>query len=503
MEAPKASLSVVIPVYNKAPFLRRCLDSIVAQTDKNAQVIVIDDGSTDGSGDICDEYKKFGFEVYHTHNNGVSAARNKGIRHSKCEWITFLDADDDLQPEAFDIMRRIGAKDVADIVQFGHFRDSAIYGRIEKCWPKGHYEFDEVKKYWVYVWNKIYRAKVIKPIKFIKGLQFGEDEMFNIEALLATGGLYHAPQSLINHHFDDKESLCRKDHLPKEKLDGLIYALEKKKKQLKDGGSPIKYIGWIQTVIDRHIESPTFINRGYIKRKPTGNFDVVYMLKDSPVNEELRYSLRSVEENWQYRNVVFCGGCPNDIRPDKYLARKQVEPTKWECVRNNMRMVCESSEVTDDFWLFNDDFFIMQPIPESMKPQYNGDLYRHIVKVEDRHGETSTEWTRQLRHLCRTLAKAGCGSKNYAVHKPILINKYQMLEVLDAFPDEPMLRALYGNFWNIDGENKHDMKVLVKDWPIEKFGGWEFISTQDDSFEEGIVGDYIRAIFNEKSRFEV
>lgn len=499
----KATLSVIIPVYNKAQFLRRCLDSIVAQTDKDAQVIVIDDGSTDGSGEICDEYKKFGFEVYHTRNNGVSSARNKGIRHAKGEWITFLDADDDLQPEAFDIMKRIGAKNVADIVQFGHFRDSAIYGRIEKCWPKGYYRFDETKKYWVYVWNKIYRASLIKKIRFIKGLQFGEDELFNVEALIKAGSLYHAPQSLINHHFDDLESLCRKNGLPKEKLDGLIEALKKKRRELKDADAPFEHIYWIQTVINGHLHSPTFIKRGYKVRKPSGRYDVVYMLKESAVNEELRYSLRSVEKNWKYRNVVFCGGCPDGITPDKYIARKQTEPTKWERVRASMRAVCENEEITEDFWLFNDDFFIMQPIPETMKPQYNGDLYRHIVKVEDKHGENSTEWTRQLRHLCRTLSKAGCGTKNYAVHKPILINRYRMLEVLDMFPDEPMLRALYGNYWNIGGVDKHDMKVLLKDYPETKFGGWEFLSTQDDSFEEGIVGEYIRRMFNDKSRFEV
>lgn len=112
------------------------------------------------------------------------------------------------------------------------------------------------------------------------------------------------------------------------------------------------------------------------------------------------------------------------------------------------------------------------------------------------------DWTIRLRHLCETLERAGKGTKNYAVHKPILIDKAKALEVLDKFPDEPMFRALYGNYWDIGGVSNHDMKVLLKDYPVDKFKDWEFLSTQDDSFRDGTVGKYIRRMFNEKSRYE-
>ncbi|MBR3207719.1 MAG: glycosyltransferase family 2 protein, partial [Bacillus sp. (in: Bacteria)] len=113
-------MSAIIPVYNKAPFLRRCLNSIVKQTDSDAQVIIIDDGSTDDSGAICDEYKKFGFEVHHTKNRGVSEARNLGIKYAKSEWLTFMDADDSFEPRAFEIMKRFGDRNINNIIQFGH-----------------------------------------------------------------------------------------------------------------------------------------------------------------------------------------------------------------------------------------------------------------------------------------------------------------------------------------------------------------------------------------------
>lgn len=493
-------ISVIVPVYNKAPFLRRCLDSIVNQTDKSAQVIIIDDGSTDGSSKICDEYKKYGFEIHHTKNHGVSEARNLGIKYAKGDYITFMDADDSYEPEAFDVMTRIAVKNVNNIVQFGHYRH--LIGRSEpvvRNWGKGTYHYMQVKRNWVGVWSKMYKAEFVKPIKFIKGMQFGEDEMFNIECLLKNGNLYQAPQNLMHHYFDDTESLCRKDNLPNDKLEGLISALEKKKRTLSDP----EQIAWLDKIIERHYNSQTFKNRNCGRKHiGTGKYDIVYFLKDTEINEELRYSLRSVEQNLKYRNVVFYGGCPKGLLPDMYFRRVQTEPSKWERVRGSLRAACLNNELTEDFWLFNDDFFIMKPMSEDMPPQFNGELHDHIRKIEKNHNR-ETEWTRRLKHLCSTLECAGRGTLNYAVHKPILINRKRALEVLDKFPDEPMFRGLYGNYWCIGGESKHDMKCRRKDFPVEHFQDWEFLSTQDDSFASGIVGEYLKNKFNTKSRFEI
>ena len=89
-------ISVIVPVYNVEKYLNRCVESIMNQTYKNLQIILIDDGSNDRSGKICDEYaeKDKRIEVIHKENAGVSAARNKGLDKAKGEWITFVDADD-------------------------------------------------------------------------------------------------------------------------------------------------------------------------------------------------------------------------------------------------------------------------------------------------------------------------------------------------------------------------------------------------------------------------
>ena len=257
---------------------------------------------------------------------------------------------------------------------------------------------------------------------------------------------------------------------------------------------------WLESVRTRHHHSKTFQDYGW-KRYLTGKYDIVYFVKDEPTNEELRYSLRSVEKNMPHRNVWLYGGKPAGLEPDRYVKVAQTQPTKWENVRSMLIQACSNDEITEDFWLFNDDFFIMQPFDENSEPTYNRELREYIAILEAKYGQI-TEWTKLLRHLADTLEAAGKGTLNYAVHKPMLINRKKALEVLLKFPQEPMFRALYGNYWAIGGRNEHDRKVKQVDYPVEKFAHWKTISTEDASFTSGPVGQFIRKTFVKKSRFE-
>lgn len=89
-------ISIIVPVYNVERYLRKCLDSVIGQTYRDLEVLIIDDGSTDGSGAICEEYegKDKRIKVFHTVNRGLSAARNLGLDEAKGEWIGFVDSDD-------------------------------------------------------------------------------------------------------------------------------------------------------------------------------------------------------------------------------------------------------------------------------------------------------------------------------------------------------------------------------------------------------------------------
>ena len=95
-------VSVIIPVYNVKPYLARCLSSIVGQSCRNLEILVIDDGSTDGSSEICDRFaaEDDRIRVFHTENRGLSAARNLGLEHSKGACIVFVDSDDYLEEGA-------------------------------------------------------------------------------------------------------------------------------------------------------------------------------------------------------------------------------------------------------------------------------------------------------------------------------------------------------------------------------------------------------------------
>jgi len=95
-------VSVIIPVYNVEEYLSRCIDSVLEQENAQIEVLLINDGSTDRSGDICDEYSKKDerIRVFHQDNSGVSSARNKGIENATCDWVCFVDADDWIEPNS-------------------------------------------------------------------------------------------------------------------------------------------------------------------------------------------------------------------------------------------------------------------------------------------------------------------------------------------------------------------------------------------------------------------
>lgn len=114
-------ISVIVPVYNTAPYLRRCIESIQEQTFDNYELILIDDGSTDESGRICDEYVKVDYKikVVHQKNKGVSVARNQGLKNVSGKYFMFLDSDDSLEKDTLQKCYERMESDNSDVVVFG------------------------------------------------------------------------------------------------------------------------------------------------------------------------------------------------------------------------------------------------------------------------------------------------------------------------------------------------------------------------------------------------
>ena len=132
-------ISVIVPVYNAERWLRRCLDSICAQTFRDLDIILIDDGSTDGSSRICDEYagKDPRVRCVHTENRGLSAARNRGIEEAlsaRSLYIAFVDSDDWIEPDMFERLTGLARECGADIAECGLIREYA--GRRVRRYPE-------------------------------------------------------------------------------------------------------------------------------------------------------------------------------------------------------------------------------------------------------------------------------------------------------------------------------------------------------------------------------
>ena len=226
-------------------------------------------------------------------------------------------------------------------------------------------------------------------------------------------------------------------------------------------------------------------------------YDIVYILKKDIDTEEIRYSLRSVEKHFPHRKVWIFGSCPDWIAPDEFVPFEQTGTSKFHKATSTYRKICETDGVTEDFWMFNDDFFVMEKV-DGLPYMYSGSLADRVQEIMD-----TAPWTRygkNLKEAMRELEKKGCSTLNYALHVPMLFNKAMVMEVLDKF-DSPMFRSLYGNYWQVGGFDTEDVKInTLEGVPPE---GCVLLSTSDRSFDRGECGKIIRARFTEKSKWEV
>lgn len=228
-------------------------------------------------------------------------------------------------------------------------------------------------------------------------------------------------------------------------------------------------------------------------------YDIVYILEEDVRSGELRYSLRSIEKNMTHGKVWFYCGKPEGIDPDEYVPMKQQGFMKWEKAKSSLIRACMNDDITEKFWLFNDDFFVLKRML-SIKPLFDGSMHDHILQIEHRYNDKKTGYTKMLRACEEQLKDAGCTTFNYAIHVPMLIDRQQMLEALQMFPSCPMFRCLYGNYQAIGGNGHEDVKIHDAMTPVPD--GADFVSTDDRAFYCGRVGRDLRNMFPDKCRYE-
>ena len=199
------TISVIVPVYNVAGYLPQCVDSILSQDYGNLEVILIDDGSTDGSGEICDRYAALDsrVRVIHQKNGGAAAAKNAGLRLATGEYLAFADSDDYLEPDAYGFLMKALLETGADAVQ-GSFREvyrnRAEEQRISEEILEGYDYLLRFPKDFscALLWNKLYRRALFDGVFFEEGHKI-DDEYFTYQGFLQPRKVVRADRIVYNY----------------------------------------------------------------------------------------------------------------------------------------------------------------------------------------------------------------------------------------------------------------------------------------------------------------
>lgn len=228
MKAEKKSslISVILPVYNAKDYLKKCLDSILKQTYENLEIICIDDGSTDGSERILDEFKKRDDRIrtVHKENGGESSARNAGLRMATGEYIAFCDCDDWIDPDMYEVLAQELNNENIEMAAAGWYKETDLQSQeIKNNLPVSNqvFERDELLKYlymrdsyrgFAYMWDKLYKREILKDNHgnwnlFREDLRLGGDVLYLAEAALNVKRAKYVDRAFY-HYYQRSESGC-------------------------------------------------------------------------------------------------------------------------------------------------------------------------------------------------------------------------------------------------------------------------------------------------------
>lgn len=217
-----AKISVIVPVYNVERYLPQCLQSCMDQTLDDVEIICVDDGSTDRSGEIAEEYaaRDSRIQVIHKKNGGLSSARNAGLAVASGEWLMFLDSDDFLQPNACERVWIESKEGPSDLIIFGTnifpaypwpgaWYESVLYThtcRFNTFTPKVLFDTPGAKPF---VWRQAYSRELLQKtgVSFCEKIRFGEDLVYQMEIFPLAEKFAFIEDRLYNYRW------CRSDSL--------------------------------------------------------------------------------------------------------------------------------------------------------------------------------------------------------------------------------------------------------------------------------------------------
>lgn len=239
-------ISVIVPVYNAEKTLARCVDSVLSQSFRQFELVLVDDGSTDLSGEMCDEYGKTDMRVrvIHQNNKGQASARNKGIQYARGEWISFVDADDMIHKQFLEILFQAAMKNNVKISVCGTFEGDKLPEDFGNYIVEDKEEVVVVDEkalcrlmsdgsyhYWV-VWSKLIRKEILENVLFSEGRIY-EDNAIVCKWLYTAGKIVKCDDYMY-FYCTDYPSTTRSDFNEK-KMD-YLWALEEQTSFYKEIG---------------------------------------------------------------------------------------------------------------------------------------------------------------------------------------------------------------------------------------------------------------------------
>lgn len=215
----KEKVSVIVPVYKTEKYLQDCIESILNQTYDNLEIIIVDDGSPDHSGEIAEQYalQDNRIKVIHQSNKGLSGARNTGLAEASGDWIFFVDSDDQIPPEAVETLWKAAQREQTAISMGGHYVVSTlpgVYARKKQVHVPNkvlhdkesmHQYFLSDGKNFSYVCMKLYRKDIFNDIKFKQGKYY--EDIFILPSIIEAAGSIVIEDCLIYYYAVRKNSI--------------------------------------------------------------------------------------------------------------------------------------------------------------------------------------------------------------------------------------------------------------------------------------------------------
>lgn len=213
-------ISIVVPVYNAEKFLPKSLESLQNQTYTELEIILVNDGSNDGSAAICEQYASTDkrFVVIHKENGGVSSARNAGLKRVTGEYVGFVDPDDWIEPDMFKRLYQLTQEYNADISMCGYMKEKADGTILNTLEPPSVTSFTSKEalntilnddSFRGFLWNKLFSAAILKEnpsLKLDENIHFCEDLLFCCKAILASKSLVYDSTPFYHYMFHDNNA---------------------------------------------------------------------------------------------------------------------------------------------------------------------------------------------------------------------------------------------------------------------------------------------------------